>query len=282
MVKLTMVSLLKGLTLTLRSMGLSVMFKEIFRRIFGIKYRYKNILVSSEAVFRILREIKFKGYTFYGLGDEVVVQTSFGDIAVDVKDIDLLSVLIVDPLEEMYTCIDLRDAVVVDIGAYIGETALLFLSNGAKRVYAFEPVDRHFHYLIKNIARNNAEGKIIPSNRGAWFRNTTIRVDYSGIGTGLRMDGERQAALKVRDLGDILKAIFNEEGRIDLVKMDCEGCEYSLLKLEKEIVKLSKQYIIEIHGTEIPILDKMSVCGYGAKFVKRINQWITLFLFNSQ
>ncbi|MEM2781067.1 MAG: FkbM family methyltransferase [Candidatus Bathyarchaeia archaeon] len=272
---------MKSLTSTLRFMGLSAMFKEMLRRVFGIKYRYNNVLVSSEAIFRILREIKFKGYNLYGSGNEVVVQTSFGEVAVDVKDIDLLSVLIVDPLEEMYTCTNLRDAVVIDVGAYIGETALLFLSKGAKRVYAFEPVNRHFHYLIRNIARNNAEGKIIPSNCGVWFRNTTIHVDYSGIGTGLRMDGERQIALKVKGLGDVLKTIFNEEGRIDLVKMDCEGCEYSLLKLEKEIVKLSKQYVIEVHGPESPIIDKMSVCGYRVKFVKRINQWITLYLFNS-
>jgi len=33
--------------------------------------------------------------------------------------------------------------------------------------------------------------------------------------------------------------------------MDCEGCEYSLLQLDEEHIKLSKQYIMEIHGCKI-------------------------------
>jgi len=81
------------------------------------------------------------------------------------------------------------------------------------------------------------------------------------------------------DLGDILKTIFDKEGQIDLMKMDCEGCEYSLLKLDKETIKLPRQYIIEIHGSETPILDKMTDRGYNVKLVKRVNQWITIYYF---
>jgi len=85
--------------------------------------------------------------------------------------------------------------------------------------------------------------------------------------------------VKLKNLGDILKTIFDKEGRIDLVKMDCEGCEYSLIKLDKETIKLSRQYIIEIHGSETPILDKMADCEYNVKFIKRVNQWVTVYYF---
>jgi FkbM family methyltransferase len=86
-------------------------------------------------------------------------------------------------------------------------------------------------------------------NYGAWFRDTISSVNYGGTVTGLRVNGSWPITIKLKDLGDILKTIFDKEGQIDLVKVDCEGCEYSLLKLDKETIKLSRQYIIEIHGS---------------------------------
>jgi FkbM family methyltransferase len=51
---------------------------------------------------------------------------------------------------------------------------------------------------------------------------------------------------KVKSLKDILEIVYQREGVIDLVKMDCEGCEYSLLRLDEDLLKLPKQYIVEI------------------------------------
>jgi len=221
---------------------------------------------------------RIKGYDVRRSGDKIIVKTSFGEIAVNTEDIVLLKVLR-EPLEDMVSCVDIRDSIVVDIGAYIGETALLFLSKGAKKIYALEPVGRHYNYLIENIARNNAEGKIVPLNYGAWFRDTTVNVGYIDDATGLQKTGDKQVAMKMKDLSDILTTLYNEEGRINLVKMDCEGCEYSLLKLDNKIVSLAEQYIIEIHGSETPILDKMIECGYDANLVRRIGKWIVIYLF---
>jgi len=271
-------SLLRGFLLTSRYMGIGIAFKEFIRRVFGINYAYRGILVNSNNIFRLIRNSLLKGYNVYRLNSEVVVQTPFGEVGVDSADIDLLGVLM-EPLEEMYSCADVRDGVIIDVGAYIGETSLLFISRGAKRVYALEPVKRHYQNLIKNIARNNLEDKIIPLNYGAWFRDTISSINYSGTATGLRVNGSRQVTVKLKDSGDILKTIFDREGRIDLVKMDCEGCEYSLLKLDKETIKLSRQYIIEIHGSETPILDKMTDCGYNVKLIKRVDQWVTVYYF---
>jgi hypothetical protein len=153
-----MASLLRGLIFTSKYMGISVAFKEFIRRVFGVNYTYRNISVNSSAIFRLIRNILLKGYNVYRLDSEVVVQTPFGEIGADISDIDLLSVL-AEPLKDMYACADIRDGIVIDIGAYIGETSLLFISRGAKRVYAFEPVKRHHQNLIKNVARNNLKDK---------------------------------------------------------------------------------------------------------------------------
>lgn len=53
----------------------------------------------------------------------------------------------------------LKDSYVLDIGAYIGDTAILFCKKGAKKVYAFEPHPLLFEICKKNIELNNLEKK---------------------------------------------------------------------------------------------------------------------------
>jgi FkbM family methyltransferase len=222
----------------------------------------------------------WSGYDLYGLDGEVVVRTPFGEVGVEASDYGLLYVLL-EPLIEMYGNINVDNAVVVDVGAFLGETALLFVKRGAKRVYAFEPVKTFYDYLVKNIARNSAEDKIIPFNCGVWFRNTVLNVTLLGTGTGLRVNANHPSVeLDVRDLKDVLTMIHDKEGVIDLVKMDCEGCEYSLLQLDEEYIKLSKQYIMEIHGCETSLIDKMLQAGYNSKLILKLNEWVKIYLFN--
>ncbi|MEM2842238.1 MAG: FkbM family methyltransferase [Thermoproteota archaeon] len=273
-----MMNMLRGFALTSKSMGLKVAFKEALRRAFSINYRYNNIPIKSSISFRVMRSMVLKGYDILESKGEVIVHTPFGDIGVDAADIDLLGVL-EEPLDEMYMYVDVKDAVVIDIGAFIGETALLFLSKGARKVYAFEPLERHFGYLVRNLNRNNAVSRAVPLKYGAWHRETTVSVGYERTGTGLHASGDELVTLRMKHLSDILKTVYNREGVIDLVKMDCEGCEYSLLVLGEGELKLSRQYIVEVHGSEVPILDRMAECSYTVKPVLRLNQFVAVYLF---
>jgi len=115
---------------------------------------------------------------------EIIVRAYFGEIGVNREDYDLLNVLL-EPLEEMYGCVNVNDKIVIDIGAYIGDTALYFIHRGARKVYVFEPVEKFYRYLLRNIARNNLEDRIIAFNYGAWFRDTVIRTNIMGELRGL-------------------------------------------------------------------------------------------------
>ncbi|MEM2189642.1 MAG: FkbM family methyltransferase [Nitrososphaerota archaeon] len=269
---------MKGVLYTLKSMSFNGLLREALRRIFGIQYHHRGIPIDSSNTFRIIRNALLRGYDIYGSGDEILIRTSFGEFCVEIADMELLGVLL-EPIEEMYGFVDVRGAVVVDIGAYIGETAMFFLSRGAHRVYALEPVDRHYRYLQRNILRNNAMDRVIPMNYGAWFRETALNVNYEGTGTGLRTAAGAPVTIRVRHLSDILREVFRREGRIDLVKMDCEGCEYSLIKLSTEDIRLAKQYIIEIHGSESPIVDRMIEYGYKHKLIKNMARLKTINYF---
>ncbi|MEM3974935.1 MAG: FkbM family methyltransferase [Desulfurococcaceae archaeon] len=273
-----MKSLVRGALLTLKSMGFKALLREAVRRTLGREYCYRGISVNSDAIFRFIRYILLRGYDVYRLGNDVCVHTYFGELCVDATDTDLLCVL-AEPLEDMYGFVNVKDAVVVDIGAFIGETALLFLSKGASRVYALEPVQKHYQYLLKNINRNNASDRVVALNYGAWFREALLTVNYEGTGTGLQAPAETPTVIKARDLGDILREVFRNEGRIDLVKMDCEGCEYSLLSLYADDLRLANQYVVEIHGSETPIIDKMSESGFKHTFVRRVADMVSVHYF---
>ena len=205
-----------------------------------------------------------------------------GEVGVDIEDYNLLNILL-EPLREMYGYIDVNDGVVIDIGAYIGETALYFIHKGARRVYAFEPVEKFYGYLVRNISRNNLVDRIMAFSYGAWFRDATIRTNINGTGTGLRVDYSRPyVELKVRSLKDIFEMVYEREGVIDLVKMDCEGCEYSLLKLDEKLLKLPKQYIIEIHGAGLPILDVMICNGFKAEKMLQVGDLVNVYFLKKE
>jgi len=256
---------LRGFLFTVDILGFHTALREAVRRIFGVSYTWEGIQVNSTTLFRFLRKLVSSGYKVYGSKERLWVKTYFGEIGVDIQDYDLLNVLF-EPLEEMYGCADVDGGVVVDIGAYIGETALYFIHRGARRVYTFEPVEKFYRYLLRNISRNNLEDRIMPFNYCVWFRDTIIRANVDGTGTGLRMNyGRPCVELRVRSLEDILKMVYEREGAIDLVKMDCEGCEYSLLRLDEKSLRLPKQYIVEIHGAELPIMDTMTHNGFKAE-----------------
>ncbi|MEM4964637.1 MAG: FkbM family methyltransferase [Pyrobaculum sp.] len=266
--------LVKGSWLTMRSLGVGVLFREFLRRVAGVGYSYRGIPIRSNNDFRIVRNLRLK-YEVSRLGDVVAASTGFGEFAVRLDDVSLLSTLL-EPLEEMYAA-DVKNKVVVDVGAYIGDTAIFYVSRGARRVYAFEPVEKHFRYLVDNIARNNAVDRVVTFNYGLWVEDGVLKVKYESLGTGLTVGDEVE--LKVRRIGDVLREIAETEGGIDLVKMDCEGCEYALLTTPCEIIRLARQYIVEIHGAPTPLIHHMSKCGYGAEFVHRVTNYVDVYRF---
>jgi len=81
--------------------------------------------------------------------------------------------------ETWYWDVDVKDKVVVDVGAYIGDSALFFASRGAKIVYAYEPSKRLYEIAKKNCSQRN---NILLYNYGlGCLENYAILAGY-GIG----------------------------------------------------------------------------------------------------
>jgi FkbM family methyltransferase len=140
--------------------------------------------------------------------------------------------------ETWYWDVDVKDKVVVDVGAYIGDSALFFASRGAKIVYAYEPSKRLYEIAMENCSNYNniiAYKTIAYSHRGKikFFENKDVPWMSS-----IAANNSNGIEIEAITLDEISKSIKLK--KIDLIKIDAEGSEYEILKGSEYTLKLTK------------------------------------------
>lgn len=115
---------------------------------------------------------------------------------------------------------DFKDGVIVDIGANIGTFSIPASKYG--KVYAYEPNIENFQILKMNIALNNANVEAFNYAIGKPGEDTIENSSgHSRIGSA---GGSGKQKVKIIGFDDI------PVKDIDLLKMDCEGGEYNVVK----------------------------------------------------
>ena len=156
----------------------------------------------------------------------------------------------------MYGYLDVRGKTVADIGAYLGETTVLFARMGARHIHAYEPV--YYRLLEHNLRLNNVTNATAHPY-GVWTEEDVYGVAPAGMATGLNTGDIK---IRTKPIGDAI---------VDVVKMDCEGCEWALLTLTCQEIRRAEEYAIEIHGPEPLLVRKMEKCGFRAERIWRSN-----------
>jgi hypothetical protein len=124
---------------------------------------------------------------------------------------------------------------VVDVGAFIGDTAIYFSVKGARTILAFEPDPRSFELAKENLARNDIKN---------------VRLYNTGI---------------KENLAEIVGLV----GKVDLLKMDCEGCEHSaILSMSDKELSTIEKIVLEYHGPPGDIVKKLAHAGFAVKIEK--------------
>ncbi len=121
------------------------------------------------------------------------------------------------------------DDIVIDIGAHIGIFSL-FAASCAARVFSFEPFPENFSLLKENIARNNFQGRVLPSPLAVWATLGEVNLYRSERSTGSHSVMVRSSACveaKTTTLAQIMSD--HQIGRCRLLKIDAEGSEYPIL-----------------------------------------------------
>jgi len=138
-----------------------------------------------------------------------------------------------------------RDDVVIDAGAYYGESSIWFASRVGKygKVYALEPQKDVFKVLVKNILMNKLTNIIKPFNLGLWSKPSRATMygkggDATIIAHRYVYDKTESIDIKVTSLDYLLES--GEIECVDFIKMDIEGAEMEALKGAKRTLHKCK------------------------------------------
>lgn len=142
----------------------------------------------------------------------------------------LIEVVVENQYQSHGVRVDSRDSIIVDIGAGYGDFAILVAKKFPEaKIYAFEP-DPYYFSLLKDNLTVNGVLNVIPVNTA------------------------------VAGLEQIVKTLRSHQ--IDFMKMDCEGCEYSILRDNNRYLKTVDKLVMEYHE-------------YGEKTVSVLRQLLT-------
>jgi hypothetical protein len=157
---------------------------------------------------------------------------------------------IVSFIEKEYDFLPVKDRVVIDIGANIGDSSIYFALKGAKRVIGIEPDPQVYDFACKNIELNGFSDRI-----------ELIRGAMSNIDTNKDLNKPSLITLK---------GIFEKCTIIpSILKIDCEGCEYDVIMSSSCATLLNFTHIqIEYHQGYENLKKKLEACGFRVRITE--------------
>jgi FkbM family methyltransferase len=193
--------------------------------------RRARLSFASARVFRNYRDFLS---ALDGRGDGVVLTTRSG-VKLKIRGNTWDAKIVREQFVERFYVRDMPQlptgAIVVDIGAYIGDFALYASEELGARVFAYEPTAENFALLSENVALNSAAGRVAALQQAVGpdgHLTLNVEADNDDIhSSAYWYDGAEARQVESVSL-DTLIAEHNLD-RIDLLKVDCEGGEYDIL-----------------------------------------------------
>lgn len=144
-----------------------------------------------------------------------------------------------------------HDWTVIDIGAGFGDFTVLAAREAPNgRVLAFEPFPDSYQLLQENLRRNQVPNATA-SPAAITANAREVSLDFSTFeplqvksdATAVSGEGERVESIA---LGALLER--EEIAQVDLLKLDCEGCEYEvLMESPPEVIARVERVVMEYH-----------------------------------
>ncbi len=152
-----------------------------------------------------------------------------------------------------YPIVDFIDdvRVIMDVGANVG-AASLFLSAHypTAAVYAFEPARETFALLERNM---RGQDNVTCFPFGLYDRSVDAKLEIGDEGPGTataRLDGgdSQDERIRLRSTADWLRD--KQIGRVDILKLDTEGCEVPILRAMRQLIVSMKVIYLEYHSED--------------------------------
>lgn len=154
-----------------------------------------------------------------------------------------------------------KGGLLLDCGAYIGDTAKLFLekTGNACRIHAVEPLAGNYDRLHQWVVSERLEDKVYPVHALLGDHEGEERISSltdTSVSSSIENEGSISNMVPVRKIDNLI------DEKISFIKMDIEGAEIDALKGAAEMIRRDKpQMIISAyhrtrHMWEIPLLIK--------------------------
>ncbi|HYB78611.1 MAG TPA: FkbM family methyltransferase [Thermoplasmata archaeon] len=179
------------------------------------------------------------------------------------------------PLSEVYVdkvySGDFRGKTVLDVGMADGDSAVYFARSGASRVIAVEPLPETYALALENLRENGVEQTVVPIQGAVLSEQGPIEIRVPSDAPNQssaapdrdqnRVEFDRTISVQTYTLSDLMKA--GGVDRLDFVKMDCEGCEYSFLRslAEEDFARIGR-FVLEYHDGPHDLIDILQSHGF--------------------
>ncbi|OBV29267.1 SAM-dependent methyltransferase [Helicobacter sp. CLO-3] len=126
---------------------------------------------------------------------------------------------------------------IIDVGGFIGDSAIVFQEFTNKTIHTFEAVSSHYELLLKTLELNNAT-RIKPVKKALGSVPSMAEINIQGIGSSMVINyGQTKEAVEIITLDSYVKENNVEVG---FIKVDIEGFEMEFIKGAKETICTQK------------------------------------------
>ena len=266
----------------------------------NLKYSY--IVVATTAKDQVIKQLlgmgisdeKIKVLNCYGLVEPQFVKTEVlqdGRTLFQIEDISFYCDTRSDynVVQELYDDGSYyfrqrkHNYVVIDVGMNTGIAALYFAQlDWVSKVYGYEPFQETYLQATKNFLVNKQEiqNKIIFHNFGLDSKTVTKQINYhadfsGGMSTEYEADilDENIVEVKLLKADAVVKDIIDKNGSEKiLLKVDCEGSEYSIFTdlYESNLLDKMDVILLEWHNAGKNALLERQLLDSGFLFVKHV------------
>jgi FkbM family methyltransferase len=179
-------------------------------------------------------------------------------------------------LDNIYGNLPVVGKTVIDIGANIADSSIYFAIRGAKKVIGLEPFPKTYEMAKRNIESNNLSDKITLLFAGCAANQGFVTIspfESSGVGSSVK-NSSQGFKVPMLTLEDILKQNNLQNGELiqNVLKMDCEGCEYeSILSASRDVIRSFSYIQIEYHYGYKDLKNKLEENGFIVSITKPIS-----------
>jgi len=206
---------------------------------------------------RVLSSVSYLCNRSRGLGKKVLISASPEKISLEINDVSvafkplcagfsLLETFVLGDYEVPEALSGLKGRNVIDVGANVGDSALYFVLNGARKVIAVEPLPNVAKCAEENLKLNGVTDEVKVINAALGSGPVSVPCDYDLWSSGGFSTLSTSGPCKVP--GVTISDLLNMVEDPYLLKMDCEGCEAeAILGPEREKLRAFEHIVFETH-----------------------------------